>query len=113
MPPEEFLIDRNAKTIQDADFVSHKVLMSRSDLVAMGYDEEEVKNLPASSDDIYNTEDMVRQRNVDEYPVDNYTQGQSTKVLIYESYVRYDQDEDGIAELRKIVSAGDDGSMVL
>ena len=90
MPPEEFLIDRNAKTIQDADFVSHKVLMSRSDLIAMGYDEEEVKNLPAQSDDIYNTEDMVRQRNVDEYPVDNYTQGQNTKVLIYESYVRYD-----------------------
>ena len=113
VPPEEFLIDRNAKTIDDADFVSHKVLMSRSDLVAMGYPEDEVKNLPASSDDIYNTEDMVRQRNVDEYPVDNYTQGQNTKVLIYESYVKYDYDEDGIAELRKIVSAGDDGSMVL
>ncbi len=113
VPPEEFLIDRNAKTIDDADFVSHKVLMSRSDLVAMGYDEDEVNELPASSDDIYNTEDMVRQRDVDEYPVDNYTQGQNTKVLIYESYVKYDYDEDGIAELRKIVSAGDDGSMVL
>ena len=113
VPPEEFLIDRNAKSIEDADFVSHKVLMSRSDLVAMGYDEDEVNELPASSDDIYNTEDMVRQRDVDEYPVDNYTQGQNTKVLIYESYVKYDYDEDGIAELRKIVSAGDDGSMVL
>ena len=113
VPPEEFLIDRNAKTIEEADFVSHKVLMSRSDLVAMGYDEDEVNELPASSDDIYNTEDMVRQRDVDEYPVDNYTQGQNTKVLIYESYVKYDYDEDGIAELRKIVSAGDDGSMVL
>ena len=113
VPPEEFLIDRNAKSIDDADFVSHKVLMSRSDLVAMGYDEDEVNELPASSDDIYNTEDMVRQRDVDEYPVDNYTQGQNTKVLIYESYVKYDYDEDGIAELRKIVSAGDDGSMVL
>ena len=113
VPPEEFLIDRNAKSIEEADFVSHKVLMSRSDLVAMGYDEDEVNELPASSDDIYNTEDMVRQRDVDEYPVDNYTQGQNTKVLIYESYVKYDYDEDGIAELRKIVSAGDDGSMVL
>ena len=113
VPPEEFLIDRNAKSIEEADFVSHKVLMSRSDLVAMGYDEDEVNELPASSDDIYNTEDMVRQRDVDEYPVDNYTQGQNTKVLIYESYVRYDQDEDGIAELRKIVSAGDNGSTIL
>ena len=113
VPPEEFLIDRNAKSIDDADFVSHKVLMSRSDLVAMGYDEEEVKNLPKSDEDIYNTEDIVRQRNVDEYPV-NYASDKSTeKVLIYESYIKYDYDEDGIAELRKIVSAGDDGSMVL
>ncbi len=113
VPPEEFLIDRNAKTIEDADFVSHKVLISRSDLIAMGYDEDEVNNLPASSDDIYNTENTVRQGNVDEYLTDDYAQGQNTKVLIYESYVKYDYDEDGIAELRKIVSAGDDGSMVL
>jgi len=56
VPPEEFLIDRNAKSIEDADFVSHKVLMSRSDLVAMGYDEEEVADLPTSDEDIYNTE---------------------------------------------------------
>ena len=113
VPPEEFLIDRNAKTIEDAEFVSHKVLISRSDLIAMGYDEDEVNNLPASSDDIYNTENTVRQGDVDEYLTDNYAQGQNTKVLIYESYVKYDYDEDGIAELRKIVSAGDDGSMVL
>ncbi len=113
VPPEEFLIDRNAKTIEEADFVSHKVLISRSDLIAMGYDEDEVNNLPASSDDIYNTENIVRQGDIDEYLTDNYAQGQNTKVSIYESYVKYDYDEDGIAELRKIVSAGDDGSMVL
>ena len=113
VPPEEFLIDRNAKTIEEADFVSHKVLISRSDLIAMGYDEDEVNNLPASSDDIYNTENTVRQGDIDEYLTDNYAQGQNTKVSIYESYVKYDYDEDGIAELRKIVSAGDDGSMVL
>ncbi|MBT7683223.1 MAG: hypothetical protein HN636_02040 [Cryomorphaceae bacterium] len=113
VPPEEFLIDRNAKTIEDAEFVSHKVLISRSDLIAMGYDEDEVNDLPSSSDDIYNTENTVRQGDIDEYLTDNYAQGQNTKVSIYESYVKYDYDEDGIAELRKIVSAGDDGSMVL
>jgi len=113
IPPEEFLIDRNAKSIEDAEFVSHKVLMSRSDLVAMGYDEEEVANLPRSDEDIYNTEEIVRQRNIDEYPIDNATDSSTEKVLIYESYVKYDYDEDGIAELRRIVSAGDDGSMVL
>ena len=113
VPPEEFLIDRNAKSIDDADFVSHKVLMSRSDLVAMGYDEEDVASLPTSDEDIYNTEEIVRQRNIDEYPIDNATDSSTEKVLIYESYIKYDYDEDGIAELRKIISAGQDGSMVL
>jgi hypothetical protein len=44
IPPEEFLIDRSAKKIEDADFVSHKVLMTRSDLVAMGYPQEKLTN---------------------------------------------------------------------
>jgi hypothetical protein len=113
VPPEEFLIDRNAKSIEEADFVSHKVLMSRSDLVAMGYDEEEVNSLPKSDEDIFNTEEIVRNRNVDEFGVDNPTDSSTEKVLIYESYIKYDYDEDGIAELRRIVSAGDSGSMVL
>ena len=113
VPPEEFLIDRNAKSIEDAEFVSHKVLMSRSDLVAMGYDEEEVANLPRSDEDVYNTEEIVRKRNIDEFPVDNATDKSTEKILIYESYIKYDYDEDGIAELRRIVSAGDSGSMVL
>ena len=113
VPPEEFLISRNAKSIDDADFVSHKVLMSRSDLVAMGYDEEEVNSLPKSDEDIFNTEEIVRSRNIDEFNIDSSTDKSTEKVLIYESYIRYDFDEDGIAELRKIISAGDSGSMVL
>ena len=113
VPPEEFLISRNAKSIEEADFVSHKVLMSRSDLVAMGYDEEEVNSLPKSDEDIFNTEEIVRSRNIDEYNVDTATDKSTEKVLVYESYVRYDFDEDGVAELRKIISAGDSGYMVL
>ena len=113
VPPEEFLISRNAKSIDDADFVSHKVLMSRSDLVAMGYNEEDVNSLPKSDEDIFNTEEIVRSRNIDEYNVDTATDKSTEKVLVYESYVRYDFDEDGVAELRKIISAGDSGYMVL
>ena len=38
IPPEEFLIDRSAKSIEDADFVAHKVLMTRSQIIEMGFD---------------------------------------------------------------------------
>jgi hypothetical protein len=113
VPPEEFLIDRNAKSIEDADFVSHKVLMTRSQLVEMGFAEDEVAQLPKSDLDIYNTEEIVRQRNVDEYHIDTPTDKSTEKVLVYESYIRYDYDNDGIAELRKILSAGDSGYHIL
>ena len=113
IPPEEFLIDRSAKTIEDADFVSHKVLMTRSDLVAMGYPQEEVDELPKSDLDIYNDEETVRLADVDDYRISSSTDTSTEKVLVYESYVKYDYDQDGIAELRKIVSAGADGHHIL
>ena len=113
IPPEEFLIDRSAKTIEDADFVSHKVLMTRSDLVAMGYPQDEIDELPKSDLDIYNDEQNVRLTDVDDYNISSATDTTTEKVLVYESYVKYDYDEDGIAELRKIVSAGADGNHIL
>ena len=113
IPPEEFLIDRSAKTIEDANFVSHKVLMTRSDLVAMGYSQEEVDELPKSDLDIYDNEENVRTRDIDNYSINNPTDTSTEKVLVYESYVKYDYDEDGIAELRKVISAGTDGANIL
>ena len=113
IPPEEFLIDKGAKTIEDADFVSHKVLMTRSDLVAMGYPQDEVDELPKSDLDIYNDEETVRLADVDDYRISSSTDTSTEKVLVYESYVKYDYDQDGIAELRKIVSAGADGYHIL
>ena len=113
IPPEEFLIDRSAKTIEDADFVSHKVLMTRSDLVAMGYPQDEIDELPKSDLDIYSEEENVRSDDIDSFTTGSSTDTSTEKVLVYESYVKYDYDEDGIAELRKIVSAGTDGYHIL
>ena len=113
IPPEEFLINRTAKTIDEADFVAHKVLMTRSEIVEMGFDPEEVDMLPSSEQDIYNDESIIRNQNISNFQVNVPTDRSTEKVLIYESYVKYDHDEDGIAELRKIISAGDDGIRVL
>jgi hypothetical protein len=79
----------------------------------MGYDEDDVNSIPKSDEDIYNTEEIVRSRNIDEYNLDNPTDKSTEKVLVYESYIKYDFDEDGVAELRKIISAGESGYMVL
>ena len=87
--------------------------MTRSDLVAMGYSQDEVDELPKSDLDIYNDEETVRLADVDDYRISSSTDTSTEKVLVYESYVKYDYDEDGIAELRKIVSAGADGHHIL
>jgi hypothetical protein len=34
VPPEEFLISKSARTIQDSPFVAHRRLMTRSELIA-------------------------------------------------------------------------------
>ena len=43
--PEEFLIDKRAINIEDADFVAQRSLVTRSDLIAMGYDPKIVDEL--------------------------------------------------------------------
>ena len=113
IPPEEFLIERKAKTIKDADFVAHKVYMSRSQLIEMGFDEETVNNLPASQDQNFNTEDVARTRNIESYNLDTPTDKSTAKIQVFETYIRYDYDNDGIAELRKIICAGEDGHFIL
>ena len=50
IPPEEFLVNRRATSLEDAYFVCHRTSMTVSDLVAMGYDREEVEAHAGESD---------------------------------------------------------------
>ena len=58
VPPEEFLISKSARTIQDSPFVAHRRLMTRTDLIAMGFDKDLVEGLP-SYDDLQFTPERV------------------------------------------------------
>ena len=42
-PPEEVLIARHARTLEDASYVAHRMIKSASELVAMGYDYDEIE----------------------------------------------------------------------
>jgi hypothetical protein len=50
VPGEQFLIDRRATSIDDAALVAHRELVSISDLVAMGYDEDELDEVGGAID---------------------------------------------------------------
>lgn len=43
VPPEEILVSRNARSIEEASYVAHRRILTTSDLVAMGYDKEEIE----------------------------------------------------------------------
>lgn len=110
VPPEEFLISRKAKSIEDAPFVGHRVARTLSELKSMGY--KDVDNI--SGDDqatALNMERIERLAYDDELAYLNVDQpntlDQSQRIVwVTECYVRVDYDGDGIAELRKVVRAG-------
>lgn len=110
VPPEEFLISRKAKSIADATFVGHRVARTASELESMGY-----KNVDQlTSDDAATALNMERVERLgydDELAfmqtdtVQNMDKSQRV-IWVTECYIRVDYDGDGIAELRKVVRAG-------
>ena len=113
VPPEEFLIQKTAKSIEDATFVAHRVLKTRSDLIEMGYDRETVENLPTSNNAILNSERITRYKDIDQAPFTNAPDNATQEIEIYECYIRADMDDDGVAELRKVCVAGSGSYEVL
>lgn len=111
LPPEEFLISRRAKSIEDAPFVGHRMRKTKSDLIAMGYDAEVVEALPAD-DELYGNEE-VEERFDDEDVGRQSVNKMLREVTVVEGYIRVDMDGDGIAELRKIVVAGVNADHIL
>ena len=115
VPPSEFLISREAKNIQDARFVCHRVLKTLSELREMYPDENlDAEDLGGSDEDLmaFSAERLERYQfdKSAEYwegwgnPVDN-EEGLTTYWL-HESFLKTDYDNDGITELRKVCTVG-------
>jgi len=103
-PRENILIHPDALTIETAQLVGTVEKVTRSDLVAMGYDYDMVMDLPLSDDqDEQEQAEQTRRRNLEDGKT--YSPG-TEEIDYYDLYVRVDYDDDGIAELRRIVIAG-------
>lgn len=108
VPPEEFLISKSARSIEDSPFVAHRKLMTRSELIAMGFDKDIVDGLP-SYDDLQYTPERVARFSQGEQPDENISLDYSMQVVeVYECYIKIDTNDDGIAELRKITYSGNE-----
>jgi hypothetical protein len=111
VPPEEFLIDRRARSVEDSVIVAHRRMMRVSDLVALGYDEEEVRSQMGVYELVTNDEYLARNPYAESYGPGG-TQDDK-RVLYVEAYMRVDYDRDGIAELRKVCTIGPSYKMVM
>ena len=113
VPPEEFLVNRRAKSLDDARFICHRTQLTVSELVAMGYDQEEIETYAGVGE--LETETEVRKRfgDLDGKQDYDYADPSQREVPVYESIIKVDYDEDGVAELRRVLSIGDAGDYVL
>ena len=107
LPPEELLIDRRAKSMEDFEFIGHRRYMTVSELVQLGYEQDEIENLGYETQDDFEGNQETFDRNPQATILGaGRTDVASRKVLYIEGYLYVDMDGDGIAELRKVCVGG-------
>jgi hypothetical protein len=106
VPPEEFLISKRARSIAEAPYCAHRVRKSISELIEAGYPRRIVEDLPTGTASA--TEEEQARATVDDNDQDDGSDiNRAMRTIeVTEHYIRVDWDGDGIAELRKITTAG-------
>ena len=108
VPPEEFFIDRNARNLKDAYLVAHRTEMRIGDLIAMGFDPEDVTHLGSVDSDSGTAGEEAFERSG--YNRDLADQSEAdvamNSVTVTEAYMRIDADGTGIPVLHKLTCGG-------
>jgi len=113
VPPEEFIVDRNAKSVDDSYIVAHRTELRVSDLVSMGYDFEEVSNLSGlSSDDTYSDSEEFERRGYEQDEQDHHADVSMKKVAVTEAYMKIDKEGTGVAVMYRLLLAGGDDKLL-
>lgn len=108
IPMGEFLVDKRAQRLSEAGLLGYKRSLTRSELVAMGYDRALVNTLPFDDDeDKQRGDDFASQAQRAEQANEQAALDEANRLVsVYYLWVRIDKDGDGIAELRRVVCAG-------
>lgn len=108
IPPEEVLISRFARDLHSSPYVAHRMIKTVSDLVAMGYDKEEMEQY-AGSGNLIDAETYEEEEARNPYSdgiFDGRNDGNQKNVLYVEHYLFYDLDGDGIDERIRVCTVG-------
>lgn len=114
VPPEEFFVDSNAKSLEDAYAVCHRTDMRVGDLVEMGFDFDEVAELGDSSQSstFSDMEEFERTGYMDNYNDNDDADPSMRLVMITECYMKMDVDGTGIPQMYKLTMGGDNYHML-
>ena len=108
VPPEEFLIDRDATSMNDAYCIAHRRYLTVSDLVEMGYDYDDVQKFASPYETQLDDNAEYQARNTYQNEGINPVEDDANlKVQYVEAYMKIDMTGDGIAELRRLCCVGD------
>lgn len=109
VPPEEFLMERRAVSLEETPFCAHRFKRSASDLIEYGYEKSLIDSIPSDGESEYNMERIERFRQEDELPyrTDGQYDPSTREIWVTECYLKVDYNGDGIAEWRKITIGGE------
>ena len=113
VPPEEFLFNRRAKSLEDCYFLCHKTTMSVSDLVSMGYDRKLIEDNAGLIDGDIDEERQKRFEDLESQSGTDPVDPSQHEVVVHDITMKVDYDDDGVAEMRRILSIGDGGDVIL
>jgi len=111
IPPEEFLIESQAVSLEKANFVAHRTRKTLSELRDMGFDEDTLDSIGESHEDVELETDAELLARFDNIGSDrgNSSRGyqdQVRTIMVYEIYINLDIEGTGIAKLHRILKAG-------
>jgi hypothetical protein len=107
--PEEFLIESQAKSLETVTFCAHRTKKTLSELRLEGYSEKLIDKIGDHTDVDFETDPEVLARFDN---IGNFRNGSSDhqdqvrSVMVYEAYILLDVEGTGIAELYKVIKAG-------
>ena len=108
VPPEEFFVDRDARNFDDAYVVAHRTEMRIGDLLGMGFEYDDLKDLDNGSGGsaMADAEIFERQDNLEDVNSDNKLDPAMRVVTVTEAYMRIDIDGTGAPALHKFLCGG-------
>jgi hypothetical protein len=107
VPPEEFLFNRNARSIEEATLIAHRMEKTTSELIALGISEEDIEAYGGSSSKLQDSDENISRQPGQLAQSDPEAGESNDKHLYIESYVKVDFDGDGVNELRSVCTLGE------